>query len=273
MFRGLLRFLLRFRFIAAIFVLVCIVIIGHYTGLLTPVENVATRIIQPAQTRLFSAKSAEEVFNTDSEDMTYEELSKERNELQTQVKNLLIENAHLRSLVDNTELLEDQLTFLRERSFTAVHAKVTSRSTEFTTQSLIINKGSDDGVIAGLPVIVDNGILLGVVKEVKQYSSTVLLITSFQSMVSTQVENEQQSQGIIQGDHNLTVKMQFIPQFDDVQVDQPVFTSGSDELIPKGLLVGQVQEVLSDPNSLFQEAIVSPFYTNHDLAVVSIILP
>lgn len=256
-------------------VLVLVLVFSHYSHLTRPFENVLIRIVQPAQSSLFlasqqSIKAMEDAGKV--RNLSPEELLEQQTIFEDKMRNLMVENAHLKTLVEETELLEQQVSFLEERSYQAVTARITSRSTESISQTITINAGTAQGLQKGFPVIIENGILIGTINTASDFSSEVLLLTSFASQVNSFVQNESQSPGIIKGEHNLSLYMDFIPQLDAIAPGQSVLTSGIDPHIPKGLVIGQIQEVINEPGSLFQKAIVEPFFDSSELSIVSIIV-
>ncbi|MFH1426664.1 MAG: rod shape-determining protein MreC [Candidatus Kerfeldbacteria bacterium] len=248
----------------------------HYTNLARPFENILIRMIQPVQAAVFKVSQLDTISGVSDAEyggMTHDELVEENKQLRDQVNNLRVDNAHLRTLVDDITLLKEQVDFLEKRSFASVTAKVTSRSTETLSQTLIINRGSEDGVAVGLPVIADNGIVVGTIAVADPYSAEVLLITSSDSLISGIVQNEERSQGILKGEHNISLVMDYIPEPDSIKPSQSVVTSGADPSIPKGLVIGEIQEVIQEPGSLFQRAAILPYFDPAAMTIVSVLLP
>lgn len=246
----------------------------HYSRLGAPIEGLLQQAIQPIQTRLYSASmSTQSAASTDLSSLTRDQLIARINDLILQNDQSSVRIAQLQSLVDDSKLLEEQVAFLQERSFHSVTARVTSRSTEQLSQSLMINKGSADGLQEGLPVITDQGVLIGTLRNVTDHSSEVLLLTSFDSRISSRVQNEAQSPGVVRGEHNLSLFMEYIPQIDVVAVGDMVVTNGADSLIPQGLVVGRVQEVFNAQGDLFQQASLAPVFSTTEVFIVSVLLP
>lgn len=251
-------------------------LILHYTHVLEPVENLLTRIIQPVQARVYSAVQHQAISNTEDDQysaLSKEELVNEYTQIQERTQQLLIENARLKTVIEESSLLEDQIRFLQEHEYRYLSARITSVSTENISPTIVISKGSEEGVAVGLPVIIEEGVLVGVVTDVQDYASEVRLITNVNSLVSASIQNEDQSPGVVKGEHNLSLVMEFIPQLDTLNVYDSVFTSGADPLIPQGLLIGQVQEIRKEPSSLFQQAVLKPLFQQTELSIVSVILP
>lgn len=257
-------------------ILIVLALFIHYSQLGRPIENALVRMIAPIQARLFAAsedRADTAARQNDLENLSHEELIEQHIQLQEQVQDLQVENVYLQTVVQEAKLLETQQAFLKESSFSAVPARVISRSTEALSQTIVVNAGSVAGVQEGMPVIFGDGILIGTVDTVADYYSTVLLVTSFDSRVSAQLQNTSQSPGVVRGAHNLSLQMEFIPQLDAFEVGDGVSTNGADQLIPNNLILGVVEEVVSEPGSLFQEAQIAPAFRPSELHIVSIILP
>ncbi len=249
-----------------------IVLALHYSKIAQPVESLIVRAVQPLSAFFYNTVTRESGQGNLGE-MTKEELLDYIQELEEELNGALADKGYLQTLVDESGLVREQQDFLQERSFQAITAKVAGRSTDNLTHSLVVNRGENDGVEPGLAVIVGNGVLVGTVDSVEPYSSKVLLTTSFNSLVSGVIQSQDQSPGMVSGEHNLSLLMEFIPQLDNVTVGELVQTSGAEEGIPHGLILGQIQEVRTEPGSLFQEASLRPLYDSSSLVVVSILLP
>lgn len=241
----------------------------HYTRVTQPLENLIIKISQPLQIPFYSFSKK---ITKKAPRQTLS--SADQKKLEDQVQNLIIENTHLRTLVAETDLLEEQVEFLRESSLRAVPAKVVSRTSEGFSQSIVINRGARHGIERDLPAIVNKGVLIGTVGEVADYTSEVILLTSNKSVIGAIIQNEQQSPGIIQGEYNLSLKMNFIPQFDSINIGDAVLTSGQDNKIPRGLVIGLIQNVISEQGQVFQQAIIEPFMQRAaDISIVSVVIP
>lgn len=248
----------------------------HYSGIIAPLENVLVRTIAPAQHWLFSiAQRQQDAAQEEHEtaDLSREDLIARITELEESNQNLTLENAYLQTVVEETTLLEEQVNFLKQRKLNGISARVTSRTTDTLSQTIMIDAGTVAGIQVGNPVIIDNGVLVGTVVDVSEYSAQVLLITSPDSQVSAAVRNEQSSPGIVSGSLNVSLQMDFIPQLDDVVTEQAVFTSGVEDRVPANLLVGTIEEVIDEPGSVFQQAYVDPVFRATELSIVTVVLP
>ncbi len=247
-----------------------LLMIVHYSHLARPFENLAIRAVLPIQSSTYQHSMA--LITTRTGTASPAELQKQVQDLQNQVRQLTIDNAHLQTIAKETTLLKKQQDFLEKQSYQALPAKVVSRSTDGLSRTVIINQGSRDGLIVGLPVIVDNGVLIGTITETADYWSQVRLVTSLDSNVSGMINNEVNSPGIVRGAYNVALEMSLIPQTDSVTIGQTVVTSGSDRLIPSGLIIGTVQAVTNDPAAVFRTAQLESLYDINTISVVSVLL-
>ena len=126
--------------------------------------------------------------------------------------------------------------------------------------SLIIDKGSSDGVDAG-DVVVSSGYLIGVVKKVNESYSVVMTIlnpavnvsaiessTREAAYVTASVEYSQSGKCILSGLERTT----------SVSPGGLVVTSGIGGVYPKGLIVGTVSQVLRSERDFSSFAVITP---------------
>lgn len=249
-------------------IIVLVVIVLYYSGIMQPLLNRVITFIQVPQAWLF--KATQSWRNNDT--LSIEELNKKNDELNNRVKELVIENTTLQSVIKESTLLEEQLAFLQEKKYSAVPALITSTTADGLSKQFVLNRGTNHGISEGQAVIVNNGILVGIVTHAESTFSRMTVITSTSLRVGAQMQNQQASPGIISGEHELSLRMDYIPQFDTVALRTIVVTSGINPQIPEGLVIGEVTEVMKDPGALFQQAVVSPYNDNSQLSVVSVII-
>jgi rod shape-determining protein MreC len=119
-------------------------------------------------------------------------------------------------------------------------------------KSVTINKGEKDGVKKGAAVI-SEGYLIGKVSEVKPTYSRILLITDSNSAIPSIVQGTSVS-GLVRGLIGFGLSMDSIPQGEKIIVGDIIITSGLGGDLPRGLIIGKVEEVESSDNAIFQKA-------------------
>ena len=137
-------------------------------------------------------------------------------------------------------------------------------------QSIMIDKGRDDGLTRGLPVVVPEGIA-GQVTEVSAGYAKVMLIIDPTSAVDALVQRTR-SRGIVQGQFSNHCLFKYVLRKHDIQVGDTVISSGLDGVFPKGQRVGQVSEVVRRSAGVFQDIIVKPFVDFEKLELVLVVL-
>lgn len=77
--------------------------------------------------------------------------------------------------------------------------------------------------------------------------------------------------GLVEGEYGLGIKMKLIPHFELIKENDLVVTSGLEEGIPRGLIVGQIKLIKNEPEELFQEASIESAVDFGKITLVNII--
>lgn len=141
------------------------------------------------------------------------------------------ENERLRALVD----------FAEERKFAKLGAEVIRRPVSIWEGVIVIDRGSDDGVEPGMPVIAAQG-LVGQVADVSSNSATVRLISDQQSGVSVIVQSTR-TPGVVRGSVDGSLSLDFVDRAYLPVAGDVVITSGLGGVYPAGIVVGDVISV------------------------------
>ncbi|WP_409251515.1 rod shape-determining protein MreC [Bacillus sp. SCS-153A] len=197
-------------------------------------------------------ENVKDLQNTYTENQKLKSRLEELVKLETMVKDLEQDNDELRSILDKQENLRD---------FDSIQATVIARNPSQWEDLLIIDKGKVQGVQANMAVITSQG-LIGKVKSVKQFSSTIELLSNKNpnNRISALIQGDENVIGSIEGydtdRDQLLVKR--IPNDMKVEEGAKVITSGLGGVFPKGLPIGEVKEVVPDQYGLTQTAYVEP---------------
>ncbi|MFH0819204.1 MAG: rod shape-determining protein MreC [Patescibacteria group bacterium] len=249
-------------------VVIILFIVLHYINILKPVEGLLTSALKPLQVPLYRFS----IYLSDSETLyDKNELISENNQLKQDVNDLVKKNSELETYIDENEILKQQITFLEDNQLSYQTAKIISKYSGSNKQIVVINQGENVGIKVGFPVIAGNGVLIGKIDEVSANTAKVLLITSNVSEIAAQIENELNTPGIIKGKHGLSMAMELIPKQDEITDKSIVITSGIENNIPKGLIIGQIENITEKPGDLFKEADIIPLIDFSRLSVVSIV--
>jgi rod shape-determining protein MreC len=135
-------------------------------------------------------------------------------------------------------------------------AQVYARDPSSWFSTFLINKGRVDGIAKDMAVVASAG-LVGRVIEVSRGTAKVLLITDPNSALDV-INQRSRSQGILEGKTDKICILKYVHKSDDVQVGDPVITSGLGGIFPKGLIAGTVNRVEKKYPGLFQYVEVTP---------------
>ena len=191
--------------------------------------------------------------------------------------NLKKENEELRKTIEKYKALELNLEYLTNENINLkkvlnaenisnvsniLLAKVlVDRNSPFL-KSIIINKGSKEGVRKGMPVTKDSN-LVGRVVETNYLSSRVLLLNDLNSRIPVTLDADN-SQAILSGGGTAKPKLEYLPEGYEFTDDVNVFASGKDGIFNPGTPIGETTvdgevDLFIDPNQLsFVTVILSP---------------
>jgi len=197
-------------------------------------------------------------------------LRQENASLKDQVSQLQSELLAARQQLTETDILYALLDYARAKPENKyVAASVIGRDPSPFVKYIIVNHGSDDGIVKGMPVVTQQG-LVGKVVAVTATAARVQLITDPGSILNVHLEEANtdcQVVGSVTGDVSLDMVN---PGVTLVQGDL-ILTSGLGGLYPSDILIGQVLSPENSDSTLFQKATVQPVVDFVNLKAVLII--
>lgn len=135
-----------------------------------------------------------------------------------------------------------------------VAANVIGTSPAASTRTVLIDRGSEDGLDTNMVVLTPQGVV-GKVVAVFPSVSQVLLLTDQKSGVGVVVAGTNLL-GVVKGTGGSLCQMDYVPNQEVMSPGANLLTSGQDQLFPKGLPVGRVLTVR--PGETFLEITVEP---------------
>lgn len=183
-------------------------------------------------------------------------LVSENQDLQNKLESFAVYQAELESLRDENASLKLQLEYLFEHESDSITAAITTRSISPNSNTATLDRGSDDGISLGDPVIVDNGVLLGKIVATTNKTSTVRLLSDRASSTAATILNEERTLGLVEGSSGFLLDFEFIPQETELNTNDIVVTSGLEEAVPYGLVIGIINSITSSDTDPFKSAII-----------------
>ncbi|MEK7481598.1 MAG: rod shape-determining protein MreC [Patescibacteria group bacterium] len=254
-----------------IFVVLAGILFLHYFNVLRPVEQGITRIVTPG-IRSLSRFGA--VFGDLRGYITEKQtLTKRVQTLETALATQQQETAERTLLEEENRALREQLTFAQRTATTPIVSYVVGKSIDNTANTVIIDRGEADGVVNQAPVIAGDGLLVGKIAKVNPHTAIVRLINDPRSKVAVTVLNKDKSIGLVEGGFGVSVTLTTVLQADTLEAGDLVVTSGLEELVPRGLLIGTIANVEKENYRPFQEATITPAAPLGRLTLVGVLPP
>jgi rod shape-determining protein MreC len=241
--------------IFGIFVLLALLVILDATGYTGRVKDGFFRIYGSSVRGISSSSNAVKVsFNTL---FTIRRLVNENAGLRQEVDQLAFENARLKSAQDENAALRRALNFQQQSTFSVLPVETLSADPTGFSQTIVINKGTDDGIRINQPIVAQPGLLVGKVTKLYPNSAEVTLITDPAIVINGEVV-ESSAKALIKGEHGLGLSLDLVTQNELIKTGDKVITSGLSGDFPRGLLIGSISAIRSTSTDLFQKAFVSP---------------
>lgn len=232
------------------------------TTVLAPVEYVVSNVgfsfrkITLSTGELMTAYRDNQTLRTENEELRQNNLN---------VAEIMAENERLRTILDYKKGVPQ---------FDLVTAAVVGRDPGTWTSTIIINRGTADGITKDMPVVTSQG-LVGSVVSVYGNVAKVQLVLDPRSAVGALVQRpESRVAAIVEGNSAtpLTPKMVNIARDADVIKGDKLITSGFGGIYPKGLLIGEVLDIINEEGGLLKYAVLSPAVDFDRLEEVSVIV-
>jgi rod shape-determining protein MreC len=232
------------------------------TVILAPVEYIVSRVGYAIRQ---TGANVSEIFGVYQHNQT---LRAENENLRREILDnteIVAENARLKALLDYRKAAPQ---------FDTVVAAVIARDPAAWTNVIVINRGTNDGIAKEMAVVTPQG-LVGNVVQAYGNSAKVQLILDPRSAVGALVQRpESRVAAIVEGNpaKPLSPKMINIARDADVIKGDKIITSGFGGIYPKGILLGEVTDVVNEEGGLLKYAVLKPAADFDRLEEVAVIV-
>ena len=239
----------------AVALIVILVMLNIIPGLASSLGNFLFKIFSPLEK--FFIRIGDRVVGFFELLLSIKNLSKENLELRE--KNLELETklTELKETNRENQILRDALQIPGKSQVILDMAFVVSKDLQGVQDWILINKGSKHGVEKDMAVVSREMALVGKTVEVMNDFSKVMLINNKESIVAAIIEGER-SEGLLRKEEKGKLFMDFIPRNEELEIGERIITSGMDNVFPKGILIGKIEEIDLSQNQLFQKIFIIP---------------
>jgi rod shape-determining protein MreC len=168
--------------------------------------------------------------------------------------------------------LREELRLTGSLDIQTISARVVGASLSGLDRSVVIDKGSESGILRDTAVLAPEG-LLGRISWVGSKSAKVLLITDAQSSVGVKIGDKGET-GLVSGTGKSVMRIELVERASldrkDVKTGDVVLTSGQGGVFPPGVPIGIVEDVNLAPRGTSYEITVRPFARMSRLDVVAV---
>lgn len=166
--------------------------------------------------------------------------------------------------------LRHLLNFKPSRPQQVLPAEVIGIDPSAWSKTIIIDKGSADGVKKGFSVVVPEGIV-GQIISVAHHYSKVLMIIDPNSAVDAMLQRNR-ARGIVKGADDGTCLFDYALRKHEILEGDTVISSGLDGVFPKGLQLGRVTRIVKNDAGIFQTVTVTPFVDFEKIEEVLVVI-
>lgn len=208
------------------------------------------------------------------------DLKSENEDLLSQSQRIIGRINSLKNVEKENEELRKALDLKIRESFNVVDAYFSS--TIGPENNILIDRGSEDGILKGMPIINSQKVLVGVVDEVYRNFSSVKLISSEdfsfnveivkKSSLEDYLDSNVRYQGLARGKGDSSLLVELVSKEAKIEKGDFVFTADAGQLFPKGLLVGDVIQVNKNDVDPFQTILINPSFNLSNERIVFVII-
>jgi rod shape-determining protein MreC len=198
------------------------------------------------------------------------DIKKENKLLHAQTEELRARLQQMDEVTHETNRLRKLLEFREQTKMELVAARIMSRDLLSEHSTIRIDKGTAQGLKAGMAVISTEGVV-GHIFRPEAYTAHVLLINDRYSVVDG-VVGRSRARGLVEGRSQNTLALQYVEKSEDIKKGDVIVTSGLDNVFPKGFPVAVVENVENKPYAVALKVELKPVVDSDKIEEVFIIV-
>lgn len=230
---------------------ILLVVVGGFLGIRRIMADVSSAILNRVAPLVLNGKNI----------IQFKKILEEHDSLYDEVIGLRAKLIELEEMEEENELLRIQLDVNARKEFDLEIVNLFNISYEEFSSSAFINKGMKSGIRVGMPVITGEATLVGLIDEVFETHSKVMLITDPRFKI--RVLNENRERFLAIGDGKDGIQLDFVTPRDEFGEGELIVSEES-ETVPGFLVLGEVESVVHNDKDLFKKVRVRPSFEKVD---------
>ncbi|MBP6019762.1 MAG: rod shape-determining protein MreC [Burkholderiaceae bacterium] len=243
------------RLVVLVLIALSLLIVDSRWRSLEPARQAVSVALYPFQRLMFAPRDVLERINDWTDAAALARTEKEA--LQRQRIELAQISTHAAQLAAENQQLRRLLNVADTGSQPAIAVQVLYEPPNAFSHHLVFNKGTSSGILPGMPVI-DEGGIVGQIVRVTPFTSEAALLTDDQVAIPVQVLRNGLRLIAFGGNVSGKVEVRYLTADVDIEADDTLVTSGIGGLFPAGLPVARIERVERDAASGFGVAVASP---------------
>ncbi|QBY04765.1 rod shape-determining protein MreC [Thalassotalea sp. HSM 43] len=258
------------RMFTALILSMLLILLDHKLASFDVVRGVFQSMVSPLQ---YIASTPRQVMDYASENLvTRQQLKMDNQRLQMNELLLRERLLELDILKQENDRLRSLLSSPVRDKIDKMVAEIQSVDSDPYSHQVVIDRGQNDGLYEGQPVVNDTGVV-GQIRHVGLNNSRVLLITDISHAIPLRVHRNG-LRVIARGTGSIKqMDVTHVPNSSDIRVGDTLVTSGLGGKFPEGYPVATVNYVSEDPNKEFAKIRVSPLVEMDKLRYLLLLTP
>jgi rod shape-determining protein MreC len=252
---------------AILFILIALFVLANIAGFSKNIRSFFYSFSSPIQEGLWAAGANISDFFVGT--FNGGKLKAENERLISENQELKLRLLDMASLKQENETLRGAIDSGVKTEFRLFLARIVGKDTG--TDSIMIDKGAQDGLSPGLSVITSQKVLIGKISEVFPKYSKVELITNPDLSFGVRV-GEKNILGEAKGAGNLRMVLEKVSKEATLTEGEMVLSTSLGGIFPQGLLVGQIKNIKKNDTESFQKAEIDSAFDINELNNIFVIV-
>ena len=208
-------------------------------------------------TRLFFSSYASSIEETISHYLFLLQVKKNIYRLKNENAQLKIKLMPMEEIKKENDRLSQMLQFAQKKTFRLIPVRIIALDPFPEHRLITLNKGFEDGIKKNMGVVNEQGVV-GYIFRVRAKTSQTLLLSDRSAVIPATIQRSR-ILSLAEGDNQGTLRLKYVKNDDDVQINDKVVTSGIDQWFPPGLPIGRVSEIKKEKYGINQKVKVHSF--------------